>query len=112
VNGTLLKATLKWLEEGTGEAPNVIREEPPDQMAGALAQHGDAIALMTEHRAVLAATEGLVYRRLTPTPFIEYGVAYATSNPSPVLANLLKTVEDVTGPVPADLPVDSQLLGG
>ena len=112
VNGTLLKATLKWLEESTGEAPNVIREEPPDQMAGALAQHGDAIALMTEHRAVLAATEGLVYRRLTPTPFIEYGVAYATSNPSPVLANLLKTVEDVTGPVPADLPVDSQLLGG
>jgi DNA-binding transcriptional LysR family regulator len=112
VNGRLVKASLKWLEEGTGEAPNVIQEEPPDQMAGALAQHGDAVALMTEHRAMLAATVGLVYRRLTPTPFIEYGVAYATSNPSPALANLLKTVEDVAGLVPADLPVDSQLLGG
>ncbi len=111
VNAPLVKAILMWLEEGTGEVPNVIREEPPDQVAGALAQHGDAVALMTEHRAMLAATEGLVYRRLTPTPFIEYGVAYATSNPSPALANLLKIVEDITGPVPADLPVDSQLLG-
>jgi DNA-binding transcriptional LysR family regulator len=112
VNGPLVKATLEWLEECTGEAPNVIREEPPDQMAGALAQQGDAVALMTVHRAALAASEGLVYRRLTPTPFIEYGVAYATRNPSPALANLLKIVEDVAGPALADLPVDSQLLGG
>jgi DNA-binding transcriptional LysR family regulator len=111
VNGRLVRASLEWLEEGMGEAPNVIREEPPDQMAGALAQQGDAVALMTVHRAMLAATEGLVYRRLTPTPFIEYGVAYATSNPSPALANLLKIVEDVAGPALADLPVDGQLLG-
>lgn len=111
VNGRLVRASLEWLEEGMGEAPNVIREEPPDQMAGALAQQGDAVGLMTVHRAMLAATEGLVYRRLTPTPFIEYGVAYATSNPSPALANLLKIVEDVAGPALADLPVDGQLLG-
>jgi DNA-binding transcriptional LysR family regulator len=111
VNAPLVAATIRWLTEGSGEPPNIISEEPPDQMAAALAQSGTACALMTEHRAVLAAAEGLVYRRLKPTPIIEYGVAYLHQNVSPVLANLLKTVERIAPPLPADLPLGSELLG-
>jgi DNA-binding transcriptional LysR family regulator len=79
-------------------------------MAASLAQSGNAFALMTEHRAILAANDGLVYRRLTPTPVIEYGAAYHDENRSPALTNLIKTVEDIAPPLPADLPVDSELF--
>src|SRR5207245_6821554 len=73
VNGPMAAASLSWLERHTGEPPNVVRQEPPDQMAAALARSGNAIALMTEHRAAQAQTDGLVYRSLTPSPIIEYG---------------------------------------
>ena len=111
VNTPLLTATLRWLTEGMGAPPKIIREEPPDQMPAALAQSGNAFALMTEHRAILAAADGLVYRRLMPTPVIEYGVAYLHENRSPALANLVKTVEAIAPPLPADLPAGSELLG-
>jgi len=111
VNGPLVAATIGWVAKGTGEPPNIIREEPPDQMGAALAQSGNAFALMTEHRAILAATDGLIYRRLTPTPVIEYGVAYLHENQALPLANLLKTVEDIAPPLQPDLPADSELLG-
>jgi hypothetical protein len=111
VNGPLAAATLRWLTTYTGEAPNVIQEEPPDQIAAALAQSGNAVALMTEHRALLARAGGLEYRRLSPAPLIEYGAAFARDNQSPALANFLKTVEDVAPPLPADLPPGSELLG-
>jgi hypothetical protein len=71
----------------------------------------NAIALMTEHRAVIARSDGLVYRPLTPTPFIEYGAAYARDNPSPALANLLTIVESIAPPLSAELPAGSEVLG-
>jgi DNA-binding transcriptional LysR family regulator len=104
VNAPLASAILKWLTDHTGEPPNVIREETPDQMAAGLAQSRDAVVLMTEHRALLARTDGLVYRRLSPAPVIECGVAYARNSLLPSLVNLLKTVDDVTPALPADLP--------
>jgi DNA-binding transcriptional LysR family regulator len=112
VNAPTAAATLRWLTKYTGEPPNIVREEPPDQMAAALAKSGNAVALMTEHRAEIARTDGLVYRKLSPAPVIEYGVAYARDNLSPALANLLKTIEAVTPPLPAELPADTELLGG
>ena len=54
VNGPMAAASLSWLERHTGEPPNVARQEPPDQMAAALARSGNAIALMTAHRAAQA----------------------------------------------------------
>jgi DNA-binding transcriptional LysR family regulator len=111
VNAPLVAATVRWLTEGMGGQPNIIREEPPDQMAAALEQSGNAFAMMTEHRAKLAAANGLVYRRLKPTPVIEYGMAYLQQNRSPALASLLKVVDDAAPPLPADLPVDCELLG-
>jgi len=110
VNAPLAAASHGWLTKYFGEPPNVIREEPPDQMSAALAQSGGAVALMTEHRALLARNDGLDYRRLSPTPLVEYGLAYIRNNPSPALANLLKTVADVAPPLPDWLPPGSEVI--
>jgi hypothetical protein len=65
---------------------------------------------MTEHRAIIARADGLEYRPLIPTPFIEYGFAYALDNPSPALANLLATIEEIAPPLPEELPYRSELV--
>jgi DNA-binding transcriptional LysR family regulator len=112
INPKLSAATFDWLTKFIGEPPNIVREEPPDQIAAALAQSGDAITLMTEHRAVIARTEGLDYRPLVPSPYIEYGVAYGRDNPSPAMANLIAIVEEIAPPLFAEMPGDSELLWG
>jgi DNA-binding transcriptional LysR family regulator len=110
VNPQLVAASLGWLTKATGEPPNIVREEPPDQMAGALARSRNAIGLMTEHRAILARAEGLEYRRLLPTPVIEYGCAYVRDNPSPILTNLLRTIDEITPPLPTGLGDGSEFV--
>jgi len=110
VNGPLAAASISWLTKYIGEPPNVVGEEPPDQMAAALAQAGNAVSLMSEHRAAIARADGLDYRRLTPKPLIEYGAAWVRDNPSPALANLLQTVDDIAPPLPADVPAGSELI--
>jgi len=110
VNAPLTAASVSWLTKYTGEPPNIVGEEPPDQMAAALAQSGEAVALMTEHRAEIARADGLDYRRLTPTPVIEYGAAWVRDNPLPALANLLQAIDDIAPPLPAEVPAGSELL--
>lgn len=110
VNNPLAAASLSWLTKYIGEVPNIVGEEPPDQMAAALAQSGKAVSLMSEHRAEIARAAGLGYRRLTPTPLIEYGAAWVRDNPSPLLANLLTTVGDIAPPLPEELPAGSELI--
>lgn len=112
VNPQLVAASLVWLAKATGEPPNIIREEPPDQMSGALARTRTAIGLMTEHRAILARAEGLEYRPITPTPMIEYGCAYVRDNPSPILANLLRTIDEIVPPLPEEPAAGAELIWG
>jgi DNA-binding transcriptional LysR family regulator len=109
VNAPLVASSLSWLTMRMGEPPNIVREEPPDQMAAALAESEGAIALMTEHRAEIARSDGLEYRQLTPTPLIEYGGAYRHDNRSPVLANLLKTIDEVAPALPGDVAIGAEL---
>ena len=110
VNNPLAAASLNWLTKYIGELPNIVGEEPPDQMAAALAQSDKAVSLMSEHRAEIARAAGLDYRRLAPTPLIEYGAAWVRDNPSPILANLLKTVDDIAPPLPDEVPAGSELI--
>jgi DNA-binding transcriptional LysR family regulator len=110
VNNPLAAASLSWLTRYIGELPNIVGEEPPDQMAAALAQSGKAVSLMSEHRAEIARAAGLDYRRLTPMPLIEYGAAWVRDNPSPLLANLLTTVDEIAPSLPEQLPAGSELI--
>jgi DNA-binding transcriptional LysR family regulator len=110
VNSPMAAATTRWLEKHTGQPPNVVREEPPDQMAAALARSRSAIAMMTVHRAAIAQSDGLIYRGISPSPVIEYGAAYTRDDPSPALANLLKIVDEVVPPLPIDPPPGTELI--
>jgi hypothetical protein len=103
-------AMMTWLEKHTGQPPSVVREEPPDQIAAALARSGNAIAMMTVHRAEIARSDGLIYRGLSPSPVIEYGAAYARDDPSPALANLLQIVDEVVPALPIDPPPGTELI--
>jgi DNA-binding transcriptional LysR family regulator len=110
INPNLNAVSLDWLEKYTGEPPNIIRQEPPDQVGAALSQSGNAVAFMTEHRAVIARTEGLEYRPLTPALVVEFGLAYGRDNPSPALANLIATVDEIAPPLSPEVPDGSELL--
>ncbi|TMB99988.1 MAG: LysR family transcriptional regulator [Chloroflexi bacterium] len=110
VNNSLVAASLSWLGRHTGESPTVVREEPPDQIAAALMRTGNAIALMTVHRAEIAQKDGLIYRSLVPSPMIEYGAAYFRDDPSPALANLLEVVDEVAPALPDALPEGNELI--
>jgi DNA-binding transcriptional LysR family regulator len=110
VNNPMAAAAMRWLEKHTGQPPNVVREEPPDQMAAALARSGSAIAMMTVHRAAIAQSDGLIYRAISPSPVIEYGAAYSHDDPAPALANLLEIVDEVVPPLPIDPPPGSELV--
>jgi hypothetical protein len=79
-------------------------------MAGALAHSRNAIGLMTEHRAILARAEGLEYRSLIPSSFIEYGCAHCPDNPSRLLANLLQVVDEISPPSPAGVGDGAELV--
>lgn len=110
VNPQLVATAMSWLTRATGEPPNILREEPPEQMAGALAHSRNAIGLMTEHRAILARAEGLEYRSLIPRSFIEYGCAHCRDNPSQLLAHLLQVVDEITAEAPAGLGAGAELV--
>lgn len=110
VNGPMAAASMTWLEKHIGQTPNIVREEPPDQIAAALARSGNAIAMMTVHRAEIARSDGLVYRGLSPAPVIEYGAAYMRDDPSPALANLLEIVDEVVPPLSTEPPPGTELM--
>jgi DNA-binding transcriptional LysR family regulator len=110
VNPPLAASLAAWLTKATGQPPNIIREEPPDQMSPAVAESDGVLAIMTVRRAVLAQSDGLVFRPLVPVPVIEYGFGYARDNQSPALANLLETIADLAPPLGRDLPEGRELV--
>ena len=69
-------AARKWIAMRLGEEPNIVAEEPPDQIPAAVAQSAVAIAFTTETRAAAMSAAGLTCRPISPAPVVEYGVAY------------------------------------
>ncbi|HKB34607.1 MAG TPA: LysR family transcriptional regulator [Candidatus Dormibacteraeota bacterium] len=94
----------RWLATHLREEPNIVAEEPMDQVPSALVHSGVAVTLMTADRAALWAGEGLVWRRVSPTPIVEYGVAYLKSATSPVLLKMLGIVDEIAPALPDQLP--------
>jgi DNA-binding transcriptional LysR family regulator len=103
-------ASRRWLANHLGQEPNVIAEEPLDQIAAAVALSGSAVTFTTAGRAALWEAEGLISRRLSPVPLVDYGVAYLQENASPALRNMVGIVEEVVPTFPAALPFGSELV--
>jgi hypothetical protein len=53
---------------------------------------------------------GIGYRRLSPEPLIDFGVAFARDDQSPTLANFLQLIDEIAGCEPAEVPEGSELL--
>lgn len=102
VNDVIVATYTRWLARHLGEAPNYVAYEPPDQLAEAVAQRADAVTLLSEPRASAASHLGLVFRRLTPSPVLECGIAYRKDNRSAALADLIEIIDDLA--VPLDDP--------
>ena len=97
--------------------PKIVAFEPPDQIASAVATSGGAVAVMTEARALASEGVGIVYKRLAPTPMIEYGIAFRKDNPSQPLADFLDSVGSLAPQISNHLPagyetVSRSRLGG
>jgi DNA-binding transcriptional LysR family regulator len=103
-----VSASRRWLANHLGEEPNIVAEEPLAQIPAAVALSGRAVTLATADRAALWEGEGLIARRLSPMPFVDYGVAYLKGNASPALSNLLGIVEEIAQPLPGALPDDGE----
>ena len=105
-----VRASLQWLENHLGEAPNVVAEEPLDQIPAAVALSGVAVTLTTAGRAAMWEAEGLVSRRLSPTPVVDYGIAYKRDNPFSALRNMLQIVDQVAPALPNVLAEGFELI--
>lgn len=112
VNDAFAKDLKAWLARHMGEEPRIAASEPPDQIASAVATLGDAVAIMTEVRASASQNMGIVYRKLAPTPMIEYGIAFRNDNPSQPLGDFLETIDSLAPPDICDLPPGCETLSG
>lgn len=110
VNNLFANDLKTWLARHMGEEPRIVASEPPDQIAGAVATLGDAVAIMTEVRASASQNMGIVYRKLVPTPMIEYGIAFRKGTPSQPLSDFLETVANFARPNIDDLPAGCETL--
>jgi DNA-binding transcriptional LysR family regulator len=103
-------ALKQWLIRQIGTEPNVVAYDPPDQALEAVARSTSVITFTNAARAANAPLPGVVYRRLSPALLSDFGLAYFREDESPVLANLLRLVDEMAEGEPGDVPEDSELL--
>lgn len=110
VNSPHVDSALRWLTYRLGEEPNLVAEEPPDQIAAAVSQSGVAVAFTTETRVPAMQAAGLICRPMTPAPLVEYGVAYHDGGQSRALSNMLEIIEQFAPTLSADVPPGTDLV--
>lgn len=113
VNPTLVMAVEQWFATHLGQRLNIVAYEPADQAVEAVAQSDSVLTIVNERRAQSAPASGVVYRQLSPSPLLEFAIAYHGDDPSPELANLLQIADELAylerGPIPPDSEV---VIGG
>jgi DNA-binding transcriptional LysR family regulator len=100
----------RWLARQMGAEPNVVAYEPYDQALEAVARSNSLLAFVNGSRAASLPVPGLVYRRLTPEPLIDFGIAYFQDDDSPRLANLLRIIGEMPEGDPGEVPEGSEVL--
>jgi DNA-binding transcriptional LysR family regulator len=104
-------ATLeRWLAGQIGAEPNIVAHEPPDNALEAVAHSTSMITFANGARAESAPVPGNAYRRLSPEPLIDFGLAYFRDDESAVLANLLRLIEEMAEGEPGPVPEGSEVL--
>jgi DNA-binding transcriptional LysR family regulator len=100
----------RWLAGQIGTEAKIVAHEPPDQALEAVAQSTSLITFANGSRAESAPVPGIAYRRLSPEPLIDFGLAYFRDDESPLLANLLRLIEEMPEGEPGEVPAGSEVL--
>jgi len=110
VNPPLINALRHWLASHTGEDLNVVSEDPTDLAIETIARSGSAGILVIRRYAAMQPADDIAYRSMSPAPLIELALAYREDNPSPMLANLLKVVDELAPTYSSSAPPDGELV--
>jgi len=110
VKRSLINALRRWLVSHTGEELNVVSEDPTDLSIETIARPGSGAVLVVRRYAPLQAANDIAYRSMSPAPLIELALAYRDDNPSPILANLLKVVDELVPTYSSSAPLDGELV--
>jgi DNA-binding transcriptional LysR family regulator len=100
----------RWLFAEMGGELNIVAHEPPDQALEAVARSDSLVTFANGVRAASNPVPGIAYRRLSPEPLIDFGLAYFRDDESPSLAKLLRLIDEMAAGQPGDVPEDSVLL--
>jgi DNA-binding transcriptional LysR family regulator len=103
-------ALRAWLVSHTGAPLNVVSEEPPDQAIEAVSAYGGPIAFISAVVANSMSVPGVVFRPMSPAPLMTLSLAYLRDNPAPILASLLRTIDEVGAAYQEELPPDAEVL--
>ncbi len=98
-----------WLVRHTGTSLNVVAEEPPDQAIEAVSL-GGPIAFISSRVAKSMSVPGVVFRPMSPAPLMTLAIAYLKDNPAPILASVLRTIDEVASAHQEQLPLDVEVL--
>jgi DNA-binding transcriptional LysR family regulator len=113
INQSLVAGFESWVARHDGGKLNIVAYEPPDQAIQAVAMSDSLMTLVNGGRAQPKPVPGVIYRSLTPSPLLEFGIAYLRDDPSPIITNLLQIAADLARQEPRDIAADSELvLGG
>jgi DNA-binding transcriptional LysR family regulator len=103
-------ALKQWLARNLGMEPNVVAYDAPDQALEAVARSTSVVTFTNAARAANAPLPGVAYRHWSPALLADFGLAYLRHDESPILANLLRLIEEMAEREPGDLPEGSELL--
>jgi DNA-binding transcriptional LysR family regulator len=100
----------RFLAAQMGGEPNVVGHEPPDLALEAVARSTSLLTFANGARATSTPVPGIAYRRLSPEPLLDFGMAYFRDDESPSLTNLLRLIDELAPGQPGEVPDDSVLL--
>ena len=101
---------VRMLVRHIGAEPNIVAYEPPDQALEAVAHSSSLIVFANGSRAASAPVPGIAYRPTSPALFLDFGIAYFRDDESPVLANLMRLIDEMAAGEPGEVPEGSEVL--
>jgi LysR family transcriptional regulator, benzoate and cis,cis-muconate-responsive activator of ben and cat genes len=107
---TATRSMVRVLSRLMGGEPNIVAYEPPDQALEAVAHSTSLVSFANGSRAVSSPVPGIAYRRISPAMYLDFGVAHFRDDDSPLLADLLRVIDEMAKDEPGDLPEGSELL--
>jgi DNA-binding transcriptional LysR family regulator len=112
INQSLIAGFESWVARHDGGKLNIVAYEPPDQAIQAVATSDSLMTFVNAGRAQPKPVPGAIYRSLTPSPLLDFGIAYVRDDTSPSVANLLEIAADLARREPLDLASDGELVLG